>query len=49
MALSPVPVFLLSAPLAFIQPLLTVLAWSLTAVPQAINARRRPADLVGYD
>lgn len=42
MAMIPVPVFLLSAPLAFIHPALTFAAWGLTPVVQAIEGRRRP-------
>jgi hypothetical protein len=45
MSLSPVPLFLLSIPVAWVSPPATLAVWALSPLVQAIAARWRPADL----
>jgi hypothetical protein len=43
----PVPLFLLSIPVAFVSPPATMAVWALTPVVQVVAGRWRPADLSG--
>ena len=45
MSLSPVPLFLLSIPVAWVSPPATLAVWALSPFVQAIAARWKPADL----
>jgi len=50
MSMLPVPFFLVSIPLAFVHPLLTVAVWGLTPIAQLMEGRRHPhrrADVSG--
>jgi uncharacterized membrane protein len=47
MSMTPVPMFLVGAPLAFVSPLLTLVAWASTGAVQAVVRRRRPLGVSG--
>ena len=49
MSASPVAVFALSIPVAFIRPWLGVLTWALTVPLQILLGRWRPADAAAYE
>jgi hypothetical protein len=45
MEVVPVPLFLLSIPVAFVSPPLSLAVWALAPVVQSFAGRWRPADL----
>ena len=45
MSLTPVPAFVLSVPVAFLNPRAAAAVWALTWVVQAVAERWRPAEL----
>ena len=49
MSASPVAVFALSIPVAFIRPGLGVLTWALSVPLQMVLGRWRPADAAAYE
>ncbi len=48
MSLLPVPVFLISIPVAFLSPILVLVLWCTEPIIESRLGRRRPADLADY-